>query len=110
MQEIAPVCCQSGKRTLCVRRTRNRGRGLIILADSPHRKSPFAWLPSAGFPSAQEFVVGHGEGSVTGDLGISGIRAKVRAGAVIRKMGARSLADLVEWPMQLEPSGDNGRA
>jgi FixJ family two-component response regulator len=41
---------------------------------------------------------------VAGDLGISEITAKIHRGAVMRKMGARTLADLVRMADMINPS------
>jgi FixJ family two-component response regulator len=42
---------------------------------------------------------------VAGDLGISEITAKIHRGAAMRKMGARTLADLVRMADVLKPKG-----
>jgi FixJ family two-component response regulator len=42
---------------------------------------------------------------VAGDLGISEITAKIHRGAAMRKMGARTLADLVRMADALKPKG-----
>jgi FixJ family two-component response regulator len=42
---------------------------------------------------------------VAGDLGISEITAKIHRGVVMRKMGARTLADLVRMAETLKPRG-----
>jgi FixJ family two-component response regulator len=44
---------------------------------------------------------------VAGDLGISEITAKIHRGAAMRKMGARTLADLVRMADVLKPRGRN---
>lgn len=44
---------------------------------------------------------------VAGDLGISEITAKIHRGAAMRKMGARTLADLVRMADVLKPKGRN---
>jgi FixJ family two-component response regulator len=42
---------------------------------------------------------------VAGDLGISEITVKIHRGAAMRKMGARTLADLVRMAEMLKPKG-----
>ena len=46
---------------------------------------------------------------VAGDLGISEITAKIHRGAAMRKMRARSLADLVRMAEALKPAQSDRR-
>lgn len=65
----------------------------------------FAMLSPRELQVMQLVTAGKMNKQVAGDLGISEITVKIHRGAAMRKMGARTLADLVRMAEMLKPKG-----
>jgi FixJ family two-component response regulator len=65
----------------------------------------FALLSPRELQVMQLVTAGKMNKQVAGDLGISEITVKIHRGAAMRKMGARTLADLVRMAEMLKPKG-----
>jgi FixJ family two-component response regulator len=65
----------------------------------------FAALSPRELQVMQLVTAGKMNKQVAGDLGISEITVKIHRGAAMRKMGARTLADLVRMAEMLKPKG-----
>jgi FixJ family two-component response regulator len=86
--------------------TRDRQRRTVE-GDLSQMQQRFGTLSPRELQVMQLVTAGKMNKQVAGDLGISEITVKIHRGAAMRKMGARTLADLVRMAEVLKPRGDN---
>ena len=84
--------------------TRDRQRRTVE-GDVSQMQQRFGTLSPRELQVMQLVTAGKMNKQVAGDLGISEITVKIHRGAAMRKMGARTLADLVRMAEVLKPRG-----